>query len=126
MTTLNDLAPLPSSEDEVTAENLLKHLTVRASASENETHTLAHKALGADASPEDVRRYTESFALLSARFGVVFLLRQIQQQSSPGWADEVARHLWSLWQDGGSIPEFLWDWLAESGIDPEQIGRPTT
>lgn len=122
--TLNDIAPNPTTEEQATAENLLKHLTVRASACENETNTLAHKALGVDASPEDVRDYSRSFELLAARFGVVFLLRQIQQQSSQGWADEVARHLWSLWQDGGSIPEFLWDWLAESGINPDDLRTP--
>jgi hypothetical protein len=120
-TPLNDLAPWPATEAEVTAETLLKHLTVCASAREHETGRLAQKALANDPTAEDVRRYSESFEVLAARFGVVFLLRQIQQQSSQDWADEVARHLWSLWQDGGSIPEFLWDWTAGYGIDPEQL-----
>lgn len=125
MTALDDLAPWPATEDQVTAAAVLRHLTVAASVHEHDTHTLARNALTPGAAAEDVAAYVDAVRQLKARFGLVFLLRQIQQQSSQTWADDVARHLWSLWQDGGCIPEFLWDWLAEHGIDPKTVAALT-
>lgn len=118
--TLNDIAPWPATAAEATAEKVLKHLTVCAAAQQEEARRLCTDAFKPGADPAGLTRYIESFEVLGYRFITVYLLR-IFAEVAPERADGLARELWSLMRDTEMIPELLWDWLSEYGIDPEQV-----
>ena len=107
-TTLNDIAPWPRTEDEVTADSLGRHLTVTAWA--HRTHR--KNATGTD------REWATSEIVNT--FGIVSVLRALQAVA-PQAADEAAKNLWSAWDDGGSVYELLHSWLTEYGIDPGRV-----
>lgn len=102
------LAPYPTSADEVTAESLVRHLAVQA----YRTNARIMTASGID---------RNEMARFVYEFGCVFLLREALAHLGPVDADEVARQLWEIWDDGSSLGEFLHEWLTEFGIDPEQV-----
>lgn len=101
-------APYPTSSDEVTAENLARHLTVQAYRTGEQIMT----ASGID---------RNKMARFVYGFGCAFLLREALAHLGPVGADEIARELWEIWDDGGSLGEFLWEWLTEYGIAPETL-----
>ncbi|TDD97593.1 hypothetical protein [Actinomadura rubrisoli] len=109
--TLNDLAPWPATEADVTAESLARYLAVRAQ---------AHQTHRKTASSPEGREWATSATV--DMFGLVKLLR-ILQEVAPETADEAAKGLWSDWQDGAPVDEWLWSWLTEYGIDPEAVNR---
>ena len=100
-------APYPTSSAEVTAENLARHLTVQA----QRTNLKVQNAADLD------RNMMVRFIY---EFGCAFLLREARACLGPVDADEIARQLWEIWNDG-SLGEFLHEWLTECGIDPEQV-----
>lgn len=117
---LDEFAPFPRTVDEVTAESLLRYETVAAFVHMIDTTALRRKAFGAGGTKEDRQRYADASNDLAQRIGMLLLLRHIKQQSSASWADEVAKQLHAVWDDGG-FGEFLHDWLCGYGIDPEQV-----
>jgi hypothetical protein len=119
MTTLNDLAPWPS-EDDTTAASLLKYFTAVTFVYENEVSALTHAAFNDDATDDDKRRYSDACHKVVAGFGEVLLLRSLIEVA-PEKADDIARDLRLCLIDGSVIPELLWEWMVESGIDPEQV-----
>jgi hypothetical protein len=108
MTTANNPAPYPTSAADVTAEGLARHLAVQAQRTNAQIMTAS--GLNRDA-----------MARFVYEWGVTFLLREALAHLGPVAADDIARDLWEAWQDGGSPGEFLWEWLTEYGIDPEQV-----
>lgn len=106
---LNSIAPYPQTETDVTADSLARHLTVQAWAQRT------HRQNATD--PTDREWATSEIVTL---FAVVKLLRALQAVA-PETADEVARDLWSDWEDGGSVGEWLHSWLRDFGIDPERV-----
>lgn len=118
---LNDIAPYPTG-DNVTAENLALYETVGAYAYDVHVSELSKEAFSSESGSEVARRYHDALVTFTARFAVAFLLRKIREVV-PDQADEIAEHLHGLWMDGGSMPEFLWDWLVEDGIDPRVVKR---
>jgi sulfite reductase beta subunit-like hemoprotein len=105
-----NLAPYPTSAEEVTAEKLARHLAVAAQHSFRTTM---------DATEPDRAAMT----VFVHEWGIVFLLRELQERAGTHVADAVARQLWESWEDGGGLGEFLWEWLTEYGIDPEAVTR---
>lgn len=104
------LAPYPTRAEDVTAEALAKHIAVAAQ----------HRyRITLDAAELDRTEMT----LFVQEWGVVYLLREIQERSGVEVADAVARDLWEAWEDGSGLGEFLWEWLTEYGIDPEAVGK---
>ncbi len=101
-------APYPTSSDEVTAENLARHLTVQA----YRTNAQIMTASGID---------RNKMARFVYEFGCALLLREASAHLGPVDADEIAQQLWDIWDDGSSLGEFLHEWLTEYGIDPEQV-----
>jgi hypothetical protein len=108
--TTNNLAPYPTSVDDVTADKLARHLAVG-----------AQRDLRATMDASDVTR--DAMARLVYGWGVTFLLRELQERAGVTVADAVAQDLWEAWEDGSSLGEFLWEWLTEYGIDPEAVNR---
>ncbi|GIM88857.1 hypothetical protein [Paractinoplanes toevensis] len=105
---MTNLAPYPTSADDVTADKLARHLAVA-------TQHLHIKTIDApDVSRDAMGRFVH-------QWGVLFLLREIQERAGVHQADALARALWESWQDGSHLGEMLWEWLTEYGIDPEAI-----
>ncbi len=100
-------APYPQFSDDVTADSLARHLAV--SAQHNQ------KALDADVLDKNAMK---AFVY---QWGLVFLLREIQERAGVAVADRLARNLWINWEDGSGLGEWLWEWLTEWGIDPKSI-----
>lgn len=106
---LNTIAPYPSRESEATADALARNLTVVAQ--------LNWRRMLDTETAEETRAATN---LMVNLFGIVKVLKALQTVA-PETADEVARDLWSDWEDGGSVGEWLHSWLRDFGIDPEQV-----
>lgn len=106
---LNTIAPYPSRESEATADALARNLTVVAQ--------LNWRRMLDTETAEETRAATN---LMVNLFGIVKVLKALQTVA-PETADEVARDLWSDWEDGGSVGEWLHSWLRDFGIDPERV-----
>ena len=109
---LNDLAPWPQTEASATADAVAKSITVGAFARDRYIQTL-------NTTDE---KWATQVGLLVNEFAVVWLLKFLAD-FHPDVADDAARLLWSHWEDGGVIPELLWDWLAKWKINPEQVAE---
>lgn len=114
---LDELAPWPRSEDEVTAESLARHLTVQA-----QKHRLQAKAAARQIECRECATAVSSKAGsdLTDVYGLVKALKALQAVA-PATADEVARDLWADWHDGGALGEWLHAWLVGFGIDPARV-----
>lgn len=106
---LNDLAPYPRRESEVTAESLVRSLMVQAQANR---HRMFYD--------RDANGAVSGGNRLIDVYGVVKLLK-VLQTVAPDVADEAARDLWSDWHDGAAVGEWLHAWLLGAGIDPERV-----
>lgn len=106
---LDDIAPYPRRESEVTAESLSRSLMVQAQAN-------WHRMLNAGPAAENRAATSRVIDL----FGIVKTLRALQAVA-PGAADEVALDLWSDWRDGAALGEWLNAWLVDAGIAPERV-----
>lgn len=109
MTTSNP-APYPTSAETVTAEGLARHMAVQAQRSNMKIMAAA-----------DMNR--DAMARFVYEWSTTFLLREALAHLGPVTADEIARELWEALEDGSSLGEFLWEWLTEYGINPEQVTR---
>ncbi|TYK45195.1 hypothetical protein [Actinomadura decatromicini] len=106
---LNDIAPYPRRESEVTAESLARSLMVQAQANR---HRMVHGRDADDAVAGGNR--------LVDVYGLVKLLK-VLQTVAPDAADQVARDLWRDWHDGAAVWEWLDSWLRAAGIAPERV-----
>ncbi|MFI7125925.1 hypothetical protein ACIBQ1_09540 [Nonomuraea sp. NPDC050153] len=110
MDPLDAVAPYPRRQLDVTASALIKHF-----AAFGEMHTrLADEFIG------DESQYRTSLGHVVSSFTTVYLLTEIRSRLGVEVADDVARELWSAWQDG-EIPPWLWDWADEEGLDHNRI-----
>ena len=117
MTKLNDFAPYPERDEDATADSIARSTAVSAFARQQ----LIDEYMN-DNSPKGKRLYMTEIGTLVNQYGVVFLLRELAEVD-PGRADAAAKRLFGDWEDGGSVGEWLWEWLREYGIDPEQVNR---
>lgn len=106
---LNELAPYPRTVEEVTAESLSRHLTVTA---------WAHRTHRKTAISSTDREWATSEIV--SNFGIVSVLRALQAVDEVK-ADEAAKGLWSAWDDGAAVGEWLHAWLTGFGIAPELV-----
>lgn len=109
MSTLNDIAPYPTTVDEVTADSLGRYLAVRGWAH------LTHRKYATSSTD---REWVTSEIVDT--FGIVSVLRALQAVDE-GKADEAAKGVWSAWDDGAAVGEWLHSWLTGYGIDPERV-----
>lgn len=105
-----NLAPYPTSAEDVTAERLAAHLAVS-----------AQRRYLATINAAEFDRTTMN--LFVKEWGVIYLLREAEERAGMAFADRLARDLWEAWNDGSGLGEFLYEWLTEYGIDPEQVAR---
>lgn len=116
---LNAVAPFPATETEATATAVAKHLTVQAFLSSLEARALAPE-VEAGAPREVVTAYADASTRMTDQFSAAFLLRSLHEVA-PESADLVARQLWWAWQDGGSVHEWLHEWMVGLGVDPVAV-----
>jgi hypothetical protein len=109
MTTLNDIAPWPASEDEVSAEALARAVAVRA-------HGLREWA---KANVADSHMHSLAVSSAASALGVVDALTTTGDKSA---ANARARWLWRAWRDDETADE-LHHLLTGFGIDPEQVAK---
>lgn len=135
MTTTDEFAPYPRTEDTVTADKLARSMAVAAQVA----YTLVDATMGdrdAAEGPGGVHADTPLAKALGKvarlttsntveRYGIVRLLRALIEHA-PEHADEVARDLWQAWNDGSTLGEETWEWLAEYGIDADAVTQVAT
>lgn len=107
MTAAKHLAPYPKRAEDVTADGLAQSLAVAAQRSHR-----AQEAAELDTNAKKAFVY---------QWGIVFLLREVQERAGSTVADRLARALWENWEDGSGLGEWLWEWLTEWGINPEAV-----
>ena len=112
----------PESGEEATADRLIVHGARIAMALDAESHEL-YTAVpwghpGTEPYRTAVRRYMDSLVSMIAQAQVTIALREIQKHSRDQ-ADEIARLLWELTEDGGALHEIMWDVLNERGVDAQ-------
>ena len=126
---ITKFAPYPKTEAEATAQNVYRHLLVSAQVSHlrwmaTRGHTIDKDDPGYRVA---VAAYLAAAELFVANWSTLVLLRHVMglpsawvDEPNPG-TDDIARHLWIGWEDGGGPAEVLWDWLVEAGFAPEEI-----
>lgn len=114
----------PQCEEDATADALIVHgarlaVTMRAS-----TDLLMRKAFDTDKESPEYRpamsAYIDGLTSMIAESQVVIALVELQKESRER-ADHIARRLWDLTEDGGVLPELMWEYLTDRGIDAEAI-----
>lgn len=105
---IDKFAPYPKTEADATAQNVYRHLLVSAQVTFLRWQRRA----------ESPRILAELFV---ADWTSLVLLRTVMVLEPQHTPDEVARELWTGWEDGSGPAELLWEWLVEAGIDPEEI-----
>jgi hypothetical protein len=117
MTEINEFAPYPKREEDVTADSVARSLTVSAFARQQLIDEYMQ-----DDTPRGRRLYMSEIGTFVNQFAVAFLIRELAEVNKER-ADKAAKRLWDDWEDGQSAAEWLWQWLGEYGIDPEQVNR---
>jgi hypothetical protein len=116
---IEELAPYPKREEDVTAEGLAKHLAVQAQVRLGYL-LWARKAGDPDPVVQSLR--TQAYC---AEYAVIWLLRFLPEVGSVFVADAVAKEIWRAWRGGDVTGEHLWEWLTEWGIDPDRLRGET-
>jgi hypothetical protein len=117
---IDELAPYPKREEEVTAEGLARHLAAQCQwlllRMDEALHEVSRTT---DRDRRDDKHAVWSFTMQSfvAKWAVVYLLRELP--STEG--DRLAREIWCAWNDGAHLGETVWEWLTEWGIDPDRL-----
>lgn len=103
MTALDQIAPYPARESDVTAQSLSMSLAARAYA--------AYWCL-----PDNPAGSLEA-ALVAQTCGVIYLLRDVADREGTDIADGLARYLWRDWTDLGGLGLDLLARLEDAGIE---------
>lgn len=112
MTALDQIAPYPKTEAEVTADKLARSFAV---------HAQVHWRMAID-HPDRDKAY-ESGLWVGQYFTLTFLLRELQQRAGRTAADEVARNLWAEIDAVDSIGGWVWNWLDGYGINQAKVNE---
>ncbi|MET8006286.1 hypothetical protein [Nonomuraea glycinis] len=109
--------PDVSYGEPVTADRIIKALTVRALAAFKTAHALYPPIGGPDQERAPaMRRWSDRYSMAVYLYGVVYLLDALAKYA-PHKADQVTQCLWSDFTSGDA-GELLDDWIAQWGIDP--------
>ena len=118
-TYVEQLAPYPDSGDPDVARKLARYLTCLVQG--DIAHTAGHYYMS---SPVGDKQAARDYALVIGRmvgnFGTLSLLRTLIVRD-PELANSAARQLVDDWNAGEAVGEWVWQWLVESGIDPERV-----
>lgn len=108
---LDEFAPYPRHAKDVTASSLIKHYAAFGQ---------MHNRVADEFIAEDQTQYRTSLGHVVSSFTTVYLLAEIRFRLGVETANDVARELWSVWQDG-ELPSWLRDWADEEGLDHNKI-----
>jgi hypothetical protein len=114
MNALDKIAPYPRTAEEVTAEAMAKHYAAFVQMHYHRAMNLLHHR-------DEPHEYRFSLNQVTQGYGVLYLLRELQERTGTKQADEVARLLWQEWDSGEGIGYDLATWLEEYGIDPVAV-----
>lgn len=121
---LIDATQWPKTEEDATADALIVHGARLALAMRAKTDVLMHEAFAFERdSPEGkaaLRAYMDAITSMIAEAQLVLALVEVQKASREQ-ADALARLLWELTEDGGVLPELMWDALTARGIDADAV-----
>jgi hypothetical protein len=107
---LRQVAPYPTSEEDVTAEGLVKHLLTQVflqDARVQERLTAGEPILPVA-------------AVVPGLWATARLLRAAIDTDS-ATADALARDIWDAWTDGGALTEWAWHWADSYGLDADRL-----
>ncbi len=114
----------PETEEAATADALITHGARLAMSWSAEKGPLSRRAFSlAKDDPERptaLRKYLDAVSAMIAEAQVVAALVAVQKVSREQ-ADELARHLWLITEDGGLVHELMFDYLDERGIPSEEV-----
>lgn len=118
------LTDWPEREEEATADALILHGARIAVALQVETDRRFEAWSGAERGTDEhkiaLKAYLDSMSGMIAEAQVVIALVQVQKRDREQ-ADVLARVLYELTEDGGVLPELMWDYLTERGIDAQSV-----
>lgn len=112
VTDLNDIAPWPASEDEVTADSLARAIAVRAYALRE----------WAKANVADSHMHALALSAAASALGVVDGLTDPKQADGQR-VNARARWMWRTWQDDETADELYHVLSDRFGISPEHVSR---
>ncbi|WP_289008252.1 hypothetical protein [uncultured Thermomonospora sp.] len=117
---LDEFAPLPTVDQDgrVDVDAFLRRETVETFVLGEEVHLACTRAYSRAGTPADRAHYRRLLELLAYRCATLWLLRAVQAGLP---AAELPQLVWERLHDGGQFREWLWDWLAGYGIDPERV-----
>jgi hypothetical protein len=107
---IDELAPYPKREEDVTAEGLARYYAVLA---ERRLGRIGLPGNSVEAETIEVLGYVHEFALAG-------LLRSFVVADEYA-ADRAARAVWRALDAGEMTGEQLWEWLTGWGIDPDRL-----
>jgi hypothetical protein len=119
VTVISEFAPWPEREEDVTADKVIRHLTVHAFATARHAHALGAKAFNRNPESGVLDEYAAAVETMGGWFCAAFLLRTLTGFSAPVDMDavdrdRVAKDLWRYLADAGpDMVEEVWDWVAE-------------
>ncbi|WP_353809140.1 hypothetical protein [Agromyces sp. SYSU T00194] len=112
----------PKRDEDATADAMILHGARLTIAWQAETHQLMTRAFAVDRESAEykpaMRRYVDAVQAMLAEAQVVVALVQVQRRS-PELADEIARELYSMTEDGGVVGELMWEYLDARGVDAD-------
>jgi hypothetical protein len=114
----------PETEDAATADALILH-GARITVAWQERNAKAMREVYAfdredpDRKPA-MRNYIDGVTAMIAEGQLVISLVEVQKRSREQ-ADELAKHLWGITEDGGALGELMWQYLDERGVDAETV-----
>ncbi len=113
---LDDLAPYPRTVQEVTADSLAKALAVRAHYRQSKLNDPRSELLKG-------RLFAMTAGTIVSEYGLIELLAALAKHAGVEVADEMARSLWSDWEDGQAVAVGLWQYVKAYGLDPDEVSR---
>lgn len=121
---LMDATDWPKYTEDATADALILHSARVSMAIRAKADVLMGEAF--DLPKDDpqwrpaMRAYMDAATAMIAESSVAILLHKVQRHSREQ-ADALARILWELTEDGGVLPELMYDYLTERGIDADAV-----
>lgn len=119
-----DQTSWPDSEEEAIADAMILHALRVAAIADAEGERWMRWADLAGRGTDELRRrndrWIDHVQSLIANSQVAALLVEVQKHD-PKRADELARLIWDLTEDGGVFLELGWDWANARGVDAEQL-----
>lgn len=123
MSAVDEIAPYPSRLEDVTAVGLARHMTAEAHQGACRSGALMRAVIAAQDGGGDVELaqtvYVLNMAAATAGHGVGRLLRELIEHA-PYAADEVARELWTQWDDA-PLSGWTWQALVDDGVAPVAV-----